>query len=217
MWVVWSILAFLAALVTVILLSPVKVIIKNDDKEGFILRYKLLYKTFGENPDPDDVIVKALKKSGGVTRLEKAAMQENIRSEGLQQTVSDSYEALIGILKELLFLLKRCTVTRLFIKIRCAEDEPDETALYYGLCNAATHTLLGTLSAFLKIRKRGCKIDIGYDFEGGTPLFRYEVILAVPFGRVLAAFWRLVLAEAKRVAAEEAVKQNAPKPPANAE
>ena len=215
MWIALSIIAFLATLVTVILLSPVKVIIKNDEKNGFILRYKLLYKTYGENPDPDDVIVKALKKSGGVTRLEKAAMQENIQTEGLQKTVSDSYAALIGILKELLFLLKRCTVTRLRIKIRCAEDEPDETALYYGICNAATHTLLGTLSAFLKIRKRGCKIDIGYDFEGGKPLFRYEVILSVPFGRVLAAFWRLVLAEAKRVAKEDLSNQNAPTPPAD--
>ena len=214
MWIALSILAFLAALVTVVLLSPVKVIIKNDEKNGFILRYKLLYKTYGENPNPDDVIVKTLKKSGGVTRLEKAAMQENIQTDGLQKTISDSYAALIGILKELLFLLKRCTATRLYLKIRCAEDEPDETALHYGICHAATHTLLGTLSAFLKIRKRGCKIDIGYDFEGGTPLFRYEVILSVPFGRVLAAFWRLVLAEGKRVAAED-LSKNAPTPPAD--
>lgn len=203
MWVLLSILAFLAALITVIALLPVKVIIKNDENSGLILRYKLLFKTFGENPNPDDPIVKILKRSGGVDRLEKVATPENIQSDGLQKTVSDSYAALIGILKELLFLLKNCTVTRLHLKIRCADEEPDRAALYYGLCNAATHTLLGVISSFLKIRKRGCKIDIGCDFSQSNSLFRYEVILTVPLGRVLAAFWRLVLEEAKRVAAEQ--------------
>lgn len=203
MWILLSILAFLAALITVIALLPVKVILKNDETSGLILRYKLLFKTFGENPNPDDPIVKLLKKSGGVDRLEKVAAPENIQSDGLQKTISDSYAALIGILKELLFLLKNCTVTRLHLKIRCADEEPDQAALHYGLCNAATHTLLGVVSSFLKIRKRGCKIDIGCDFSQSKSLFRYEIILTVPFGRVLAAFWRLVLEEAKRVAVEQ--------------
>lgn len=203
MWVLLSILAFLAALITVIALLPVKVIIKNDETSGLILRYKLLFKTFGENPNPDDPIVKVLKKSGGVDRLEKVATPENIQSDGLQKTVSDSYAALIGILKELLFLLKNCTVTRLHLKIRCADEEPDQAALHYGICNAATHTLLGVVSSFLKIRKRGCKIDIVCDFSQSNSLFRYEVVLTVPLGRVLAAFWHLVLEEAKRVAVEQ--------------
>ena len=200
MTVVLSIFAFLAILITVIALLPVKVILKNDDNNELILRYKLLFKTFGEDPNPNDPIVKALKKSGGVDRLEKTAVQQSIRTDGLQKAVSSSYSALVGILKELLFLLKNCTVTRLRVKIRCAGDGPDEAAVHYGICNAATHTLLATVSSFLKIRKRGCHIDIGCDFLQSDWLFRYEVILAVPFGRVLAAFWRVAMLEAKRVA-----------------
>lgn len=203
MWIALSILAFLAIVITAILLLRVKVIIKNDEKNGFILRYKFLFKTFGENPDPNDPIVKALKKSGGVDRFEKTAMQQNISTDGLQKTVSDSYSVLIGTLRELLFLLKNCTVTQLDIKIRCSGEDPDQTAILYGICHATTHTLLGAISSFLRIRKRGCNIDIRCVFWESDPLFRYQVILAVPFSRVLAAFWRLVLEEAKRAAEGE--------------
>lgn len=199
MWIALIILGILATLITVILLHPVQVIIKNDENDNFILRYKLLYKTFGENPNPNDPIVRTLKKAGGVDRLEKVALQENIRQEGLQKAVSDSYDALIALLKELLFLFKNCTLAKFDIKIRCAADEPDETAVQYGLCSAATHTLFATLCSFLKVRQRGCNIDIDCDFYENNPIFRYHIVLSIPFRRVLAAFWRVVLTEAKRV------------------
>ena len=198
MWIILAILAFLAILITVILLLPVKVIIKNDENDILILRYKLLFKTFGENPNPDDPIVKTLKKAGGVERLEKAAVQENIRTGGLQKTISDSYGALTGLLKELWFLLKNCTVTHLRIKIVSADEDPYQAAVNYGIYNAATNTLLGVLQEFIKIRKRGRDIDIRCDFNETESFFRYQLILAVPFFRVLEAFWRVAWAEAKR-------------------
>ena len=62
MWIVLGIIGFLALLITVILLLPVKIILRNDDKEALILRYRFLGKTFGEDPNPDDPIVKAACK-----------------------------------------------------------------------------------------------------------------------------------------------------------
>lgn len=198
MWIFLSILALLAAIILFILLLPVKVIIKNDENEIFILRYKLLFKTFGENPNPDDTLVKTLKKAGGIDRFEKTAMKQNIRTDGLQKTVSDSYDSLIDLLKELLFLFKRCTVTRLKIKIISADEDPSEAAIHYGLYNAITHTFLAVANALLKIRKRGCDIDIRCDYSASKSLFRYEIVFSIPLARVLAAFWRVVMAEAKR-------------------
>ena len=200
MWIALLILAFLATVITVILLLPVKVIIKNDEDNMLVLRYKLLFKTFGENPNPNDPIVKALKKAGGVERLESASLQESIHTSGLRSAISDSYSALIGLLKELLFLLKNCTVTKLHITIRSADEDPYKAAVHYGIYNAATCSLLSTLDSLVKIRKRDCKIDIRCDFNEQPGLFHYHVILAVPFYRVLAAFWRAAWAEAKRSA-----------------
>lgn len=202
MWFLYILLGLLAV-ITAILLLPVKVIVKNDENNELILRYKLLFKTFGENPNPDDPITKTLKKAGGVERLETATIKKNIRKDGLQKTVSDSYEALVALLKELVFLLRRGTVTRLKIKILCADDSPDQTAIHYGICIAATHTLLAALDSFLRIRKRGCDIDIRSDFSGKDPVFRYHLIIAVPFYRVLASFWKVAWAEAKRMGAAQ--------------
>ncbi len=202
MWIVYSLLALLAIIITVILVLPVKVIIKNDKDDILILRYRLLFKTYGEDPDPNDPILKALKKAGGIDRLEKAAVQQNIQTDGLQETITESYSLLIDLLKELLFLLKNCTVTKLDIHILSAGDDPAQAAINYGIYQAATHTLLSVLGQFLKIRKRARKIDIRCDFNEPAPVFRYHVVLAVPFARVLAAFWRATMAEVKRTAEE---------------
>lgn len=202
MWIVLLILALLAAIILLILVLPVRVIIKNDDNEVFILRYKLLFKTFGENPNPDDPLVKTLKKAGGIDRFEKAAMQQNIQEDGLQKAVSDSYDSLTDLLRELLFLFRRCTVTRLKIKILSADEDPSEAAIQYGLYHAITHAFLAAANALLKIRKRGCNIDIRCDYSASKSFFRYEIVFAIPFARVLAAFWRVVMAEAKRVSGQ---------------
>ena len=74
MWIALGIIGFLAALITVILLLPVKVIIKNNENNELILRYKFLWKTFGERLDPNDPIIRTLKSLSGYERLERNVM-----------------------------------------------------------------------------------------------------------------------------------------------
>lgn len=204
MWIIFSILAILAIIIAIILLLPVKVIIKNDENNALILRYKLLFKTFGENPNPDDPIVKALLKAGGVDRLKKSNIQQNVKAEGLQQTVSDSYSALVELLKELVYLLKHCTIAKLTVQIHAADEDPSEAAVYYGIYTAATYTLLSALNSFLRIRKKNVNLDIRCVYHNAPALFRYHVVLTVPTYRVLAAFWRAVMEEVKRSAQHQA-------------
>ncbi|MBQ7340928.1 MAG: hypothetical protein IJW41_02005 [Oscillospiraceae bacterium] len=203
MWIALGIVGFLAVLITVILLLPVKVIIKNNERNEFIFRYKYLFKTFGENPNPDDPIVKALKSATGVDRLNKVAVKENISAEGLLSTVKESFSMLVDLLKEVLKLLGRCKVSQLHITIRCTGDGADEAAIHYGECSAVVYSLFNIVRSFLKVRKKGCKIDVGCDFMGDKPVFRYDVVLKVRAGRVLGALWRVALAEAKRQNTQE--------------
>ncbi|MBO5892529.1 MAG: hypothetical protein J6Q30_07465 [Oscillospiraceae bacterium] len=202
MWIVLGILAFLATLITVILLLPVKIIIKNDEQNELILRYKFLFKTFGEDPNPDSPIVKALLSATGVERLHVKNVQKNIQSDGLKKTVSASFSMLIDLLKEVVALLKYCTVTRLHIKIRSSGDDVDDAAIHYGQCCAATYSLLNILRSFLKVRKRGCNIDLGCNFFEKS-VFRYEVVLTIRTARVLGGLWRVAMAEAKRMDAKK--------------
>ena len=198
MWIVLGIFAFLATLITVILVSPVKIIIKNDEQNELILRYKFLFKTFGEDPNPDDPIVKALLSATGVERLQTKNVQKNIQTEGLKNTISASFSMLVDLLKEVVSLLKRCTVTRLRITIRASGDDVDDAAIHYGQCCAATYSLLNVLRSFLKVRKRGFNIDLGCNFFEKA-VFRYEVVLSIRAARVLGGLWRVAMAEAKRM------------------
>lgn len=204
MWIFLAIIGFIALLITVILLLPVKIIIKSDENNELILRYKFLFKTFGEHPNPDDPIVKALVSASGANRLKTTNIKKSIQSHGLQTTVSESYSVLSDFFKELLALLKICTVTRLRVKIRCTGDGPDQVAIHYGFCCTATYGLLNILNGFFKVRKKGCDIKILSDFSGGESEFSYEAILSVRAAHVLAAFWRIVMAEVKRMRSPQA-------------
>lgn len=199
MWIALGIVGFLAALITVILLLPVRVVLRNDEKNQLILRYKFLGRLYGEDPNPDAPIIKALKTASGVERLEKAKLKKTVENEGLSKTVADSYEIVVDLLKEVLALLKRCKITKLWVKILCAGEEADEAAIHYGQCCTATYSLLNILNSFVRVRKRGCKIHIGCDFCETESVFRYHVELTARVGPVLAALWRVVLAEARRM------------------
>ena len=199
MWIALGIIGGLAALITIILLLPVKIIIKSDEKNELILRYKFLFRIYGEDPDPNDPIIKALKVASGVDRLEKQISQEAIRAGGLKKTVKESYKMIADLLKELWNLLRYCKVTKLKIHILCAGDGADQVAIHYGECCTATYSLLNILRGFMKVRKRGCDIRIGCDYEGGKAEFSYDVLLRTNVARVLAALWSAVMAETKRM------------------
>jgi len=203
MGIVLGILGFLAALITVILLLPVRIILKNDAQNALILRYKFLFKTFGENPNPDDPIVKLLKSATGADRLEGKAVQQSIRDSGLKQAVADTFATLADLLKEIVNLLKVCQVTRLNVTIRCAGEDAAEAAIHYGRCCAATYTLLDVLGQFVKLRKRRCHIDIGCDFDAAQSFFRYDVVLSIRVWRLLVALWNVAMQEARRMDAQK--------------
>ena len=198
MWIVLGILVFLAAVITVILLLPVRIILKNDANNGLILRYQFLFKTFGEDPDPDDPIVNLLKSATGADRLDRKAVQESLHTGGLKQTVAETFTTLAALLKEIVSLLKVCSVKRLNVTIRCAGEDAADTAIQYGRCCAAAYTLLDVLRQFVKLRRRRCHIDIGCDYAADSSLFRYDVVLSIRVFRLLAALWRVAMEEAGR-------------------
>ncbi len=198
MWIALGIIGFLAALITVILLLPVKILIRNDEQNELILRYKFLFKTYGEEKDPNNPIVKTLRTASGVDRISKKTLQESVRVGGLQKSIAESYSVLKSLFKEIWHLLKLCKITRVHITIRCTGDDVDKAAIHYGQACAVTYSFVNLLRSYFNVRERGCKVDIACDPFGETPVFRYDLILVTHVRRVLAGLWRAALAEAKR-------------------
>ena len=199
MWIFLGILAFIILLITVILLLPIYVIIKTDKDGEIIILYKILHKTFGENPNPDNPILKTLKKATGVERLEKKNLKTNTEKSGLSDTVATSLNLIIDLLKELLALLYYCTAKKFRLKIVCADSDAADAAISYGSCCAIVYPILGYLHSVINIKKRGQDISIDCIYEDGKDAFEFESVLVIRVFRVLAALIRVSYAEALRI------------------
>ena len=207
MWIFLSIVGVIALIILAILMLPVYIIIKSDENGELILRYKILFKTFGENPDPNNPILKALKKASGISRLEKKNLQSSAKETGLSTTVSQTLRIVIDLLREVVAILKYCTAKRFYIKVVCAEEDAADTAISYGKCCAAVYPIAGLLSSIMKVHKKGQHIDISCDYLGGKDDFQFDFLISVRLFRVIAAFFRIAFKEAKRTVDEQTSQQ----------
>lgn len=198
MWIVLGILLFLAALITAILMLNVFIVIKSDENGELYLVYKILGKTFGEEPDPNNPIIVALKKTTGVSQIDTASLKKSIKESGLTTTVSSTYHILISLLKEIKDLLKFCTAKKLQIDIVCTGEDAAQAAINYGKCSSVTYPFLGMVHSVVKV-KRGCeKINISCDYNSQNASFEYDILLSVRLCHLLAALIRVAYKEARR-------------------
>ena len=211
MWILMDIVAFIVLLITVILLLPVYIIIKTDQNGEIIFRYKILSKTFGENPDPNNPIVKTLKNITGVARLDKEKLKENATKGNLLDTVSESISLIMGLLKRLLGLLKHCKVNVLKVKIVCGESCVAQAAVNYGICWALISPLLSFIHSSMKIREKGESIEVFCNYETPDSHYEFETVLVVRVFRVLAVLLRAVADEKRRVSKKDTANQKSPK------
>lgn len=200
MWIALGILGFIALLITFLLCMRASIVIKSDEAGELQLRYRYLFLTFGEEPNPDDPIVKAIKKSAGITRFEKEQLKLSVERSGLAGAVEESLQIIRDLLVQVVGLLKHCKAERLELKVVCATGDAAETAIRYGQISAAAYSFVSLLQGIMKVSKRGCRIDIRCDFTGQETRFDYHAVISVSLGRVLAAFFRIAYAEAKRTA-----------------
>ncbi len=199
MWIFFGIIAFIAILITAILLLPVYVIIKTDKDGELVLLYKILFKTFGENPDPNNPIIKVLKESSGISQIEGKNLKKSVKESGIVNTLSDVLNILTSLLKELVLLLKYCTLKKFELKIVCSEKDAAKTAISYGQCCSLIYPFLGLIHSIVKrTNKRGQKIDISCDYNNAPEVLSYDILVSVKLCHVLVAFIRILIKEAKR-------------------
>lgn len=203
MWIFLGIVAFLALLITAILLLPIDIIIKNDDDDNLILLYKILFKTFGENPDPNNILVKTIKETSGISKIEKDGLKKNVAESGFWSTVSYTARILLSLLQEIVNVLKYCKLKKLNIKAVCAGEDAAETAVDYGKCCAIIYPIAGFLSSNMKVKRKAQKIDIKCDYTNGENIFKYDILIMIRMYHAIAALFRIALKEAKRTAEQQ--------------
>ena len=197
MWIFWLILGVIGALIAAVLLLPIHLIIKNDENNNMLIRYRVLGMTFGEIPKPETPLEKSLKESTGIARAMERLSRRKLLEDTVQ-SVKELCEILRDLFEELNNGLRRCTAKVFRVEVVCAEDNAADTAIAFGKVSALVYGLSAAVANLIKIRKRGRKLDVRCDFEGGKKQLRYEFVIMVRGHWVLSTLVKLMLKETRR-------------------
>lgn len=191
MWIFFSILGFIILLVVIALFLPIRIIIKTDQNGEITFLGKFLFKTFGDKPNPksNQSFLKTLKELTGMDKLDK----KNLKTNGVREffkVIGESISTIVSLLKQILDILKLCTVKTLKINIICSQEDAAQTAINYGICYAVISPLLNFLHSSMKVKSSGEQINISCDFEHQKSHYDFEIVLSVRIITLIKALFR---------------------------
>ena len=200
-WIIaGSILGALLLIIAIILLLPVNLHIKSGKDGEMQLYFRILFFKFGEEPNPDSIIVNELKDTFGISKFQNLeSIQKTVEEESLLSAAKLFVDTLVSLFRYLFTLLSACTVTRLHLNIVAASEDAAETAMQYGILSSIVHPVVGYISSFARVRKRGVKIKIGCDYSGQKTTVDYDIVL---FARLYKVFSVIFAAEKERLMEE---------------
>ena len=190
--IIGIVLAAILVIIGIIILLPVDVIIQEDKKTGFKILFRFLGKLFGEEPDPNNPIVKEIKKITGVDKLiDSKTVKENIGDKGVTLTANEMITLLKLFLNRIFKLLPKATLHTLKIDYICAGDAA-AAAFEYGTACAVIYPLKGIIEDNVKRIRKEPEVNISCDFDAEKPQFYMNVILRFMLFSILAAFIYIV-------------------------
>jgi len=195
------VLAVLGLLIGTILITPVSIIIKTDKGEKIKFLYKIFFKTFAEKQKrkkKTSPILNSIKKTIGISNFDKESIKQRIKTDGLPETLTESFAVIKNLLKRISDNLGYLRVKKLRINIVCAEGDAAATAICYGICCAVVSPLLAYLHSSLRINKRKEEISINCDYDSKDSKFDFEIELSVKVFRIIIAYFRIACDQAKR-------------------
>lgn len=207
MWIFLSIVAVIAIIITIILLLPVYIIVRNDENDNMMIRYKLLFLTFGENSNPNNPVIKAVKKSVGIDIFEKQNLEKNLEDSGTVATARDTCRVLLSLLKEVVAILKYITVNKFDLNIVCVGEDAAKAAISYGTTCSVAYPVVGFINTAMNVKKNAQDVSITCDFDSKEEVLDYHLVISVRIFRLIAAFFRIVFREAT-YASEQVKKQH---------
>ncbi|MBQ9106802.1 MAG: DUF2953 domain-containing protein [Clostridia bacterium] len=198
--IIGIVLASLALIIGLILAIPVKVILTNDEEKGVKLLYRLLFWTFGENPDPNNIIVRSAKQITGLSQIDNVkALKRTVDNSGISATAGQIADILLMLAGRVFWILQYCTLEKLRLRAVSAGDDAAQTAIDYGATCAVVYPLLGYINSNMKVVQRGWDVEVACDFDGSEQEFELEATVSV---RLLHVFRALIYIVKKNVEKE---------------
>ncbi len=196
LWIILSILAAIALIIGILLALPVDVLFLMDEEQGFAIRYRFLGKLYGENPNPNNPIIKGLKKTLRLSHLESVqTIQKTVEANGAAVTVRETVQTLVDLLNRVIWILRYCRIPKCRIHSVCGgEDAP----LDYGTSCAVIYPLVTYFESVAHLRPRAEEICIECDYERAEGYLELEIVVRVHILHILRGLWYIIKKNVER-------------------
>ena len=179
-------------IIAIALSCPVIINAYIGENKKFKLLYKWIFFTFGQKPNPHSPIMAFAKKITGISRFESVQnVGENIKSRGFTDTVKDFFNLLSNICKKIKYLLPHCKIRSLGLTVITAGEDPQATALGFGVVCSAAYPVLGLIYANTKPSKQPPEMNISCDFTTTEPVFDFNCTFSCSAFFILVAVLHL--------------------------
>jgi hypothetical protein len=180
----------LALLIAVVLMLPVDVLFLADGEKGFQILYRFLGKIYGEHPDPNNPIIKGLKKTLRLSHLDSVkTIRETVEVHGASITVKETLETLVQLIDRVIWILRYCSVPKCRIT---AVSGGEDAAMEYGITCAAVYPLVAYLKNKVQVRERALKVDLRCAYGLNDSIFELDLAVRVKVFHVLRALLHII-------------------------
>lgn len=177
LWILGGLLAVILLLTVIILLLPVDVLFLTRENGEFKILYRFLGKLYGEEPDPNNPLIRSIKSLLGLSHLDSVKkVQATIEKRGTVATLKDTLSILVALIDRVVWILKYCKLTRCHITyIGGGED----AATDYGTACATVYPIVEYVKDSMKHSRDAFKIDLRCDYTLDESQSDFDVTIRV--------------------------------------
>lgn len=185
------------SLVVIILLLPFNIIIKNSSDGKLLLNFKILFFTFGNTKNKSSKQKNKRKKSSGASAIENFNIKKAFKEKNFGAAVEDLFGVLNVLFKELLLLLKHCSIKKLKLNVVCSSSDAAETAINYGKCCAVVYPFAGFITSAIKVSNKNAHINVSCDYNGTGNICVYYICVSVQIFYLMCAALKILFSAIK--------------------
>ena len=178
-----TVVGILFILILIILLLPVKFIIRNDDENRFYFRVKFLWFSFGDSKKTK----KGAHQKSGIEQLELESLKARVQRDGITETLTVAAKIIKTVFKRLERVIEHGRVNRFDFIVVCSAKDAAQTAIRYGSCCAIVYPLLGFINSIIKVNPKNRNIDVSCKYGDVSEVLRYNFIISVRIFYLLVA------------------------------
>lgn len=201
MWVVYSLLGLLAAVVALLLLLLfVPVWVRVSYRDELYVRLRVLGIPVTVLPAKED---ETTPKKKAVTKKPKPSKGRALKRELTEAFREDGPGATLAYLQELARLagtgvkrlLRSITVDRLQLELLLATGEPADTAITYGRVCGVLYPALAAINGPVQIKKKDVRIEPNFLLDASTVSFDVHLHVRVfqALGAATGLLWRYMM------------------------